>query len=777
MTNVVNRRASTTTGGEPRRRLRLELTGAVQGVGFRPLVYRLAVAERLAGFVRNTGEGAWLEVEGAPSAVDRFTQKLDDEMRPPAAIRHRRQQWLPPEGQLGFSIAASSIGGERPALVLPDLATCADCLAEILDPNDRRHRYAFTTCTRCGPRYSIIEAVPYDRSRTAMRHFPMCAACQSEYEDPASRRFHAETNACAACGPRLALLDGEGNRLATADRSLSVAAEALRGGQVVALKGLGGFQLLVDARNNEAVRRLRQRKHRPGKPFAVMVSTLAEARATADLSAEEERLLTSMAAPIVLVHPRSDTEVIAAAVAPATARLGLMLPATPLHHLLTRELGFPIIATSGNRGAEPIVANEADALEKLAGLADFFLVHDRPILQPIDDSVAIMIAGRETILRHARGYAPQHLAAPASADVPRLALGGHQKDAVAIATGRDIVLGPHIGDLDSPETRVALAEAVEQLTALYALQPASVACDAHPDYHSSGVAARLGLAIIRVPHHLAHVLACITDNGLDGPVLGVAWDGTGYGGDGTVWGGEFLAVDDANWRRAGHLSRFPLPGGEAATREPRRAALGALHAVFAEAALAMTDLPPIRAFAPAERRVLARMLARGLNAPATSSVGRLFDAVAAILGLCQTASFEGEAAMALEFAAERATLAAPLPALDICEAAGCLVADWRPMLSAMVEARRDGVAAESLAAAFHDVLADAIVAVARRIGIGRVVLSGGCFQNVRLAEAAIGRLRQAGFQPYWHHRVPPNDGGLAVGQAAFASRPLVEEVD
>ena len=771
----MKRHASIATGSEARRRLRLEVTGAVQGVGFRPFVHRLAVAEGLAGFVRNTGEGAALEIEGAPPAVERFLCRLDAEIRPPAGIRDRRASWLPPEGERAFTIAPSIIGGERPAVVLPDLATCADCLAEILDPKNRRHRYPFTTCTHCGPRYSIIESIPYDRARTAMRHFVMCAACQAEYDDPASRRFNAETNACPACGPRLALLDAGGNKLATGDRSLTAAAEALRGGQVVALKGLGGFQLLVDARSEEAVRRLRDRKRRPAKPFAIMVSTVAEARAITDVTIEEERLLSSAAAPIVLLRARADTAVIAPGVAPTAPRLGVMLPATPLHHLLTREFGFPVVATSGNQGSEPIVIDETKALRKLGGIADLFLVHDRPILRPIDDSVVRVIAGRETILRQARGYAPQPFIAPAPEAAPSLALGGHQKNAVAMTVGGDIVLGPHIGDLGGAETRVAFAEAVEGLTTLYDLHPQSVACDAHPDYYSTRLAERLGPTVIRVPHHLAHVLACMNDNGLDGPVLGVAWDGTGHGRDGTVWGGEFLAVDDTKWRRAAHLARFFLPGGEVAGREPRRSALGALYAVFGEGVIAMADLPPVAAFAAAERPVLAQMLARGLNAPATSSVGRLFDGVAAILGLCQKASFEGEAAMAVAFAAERATAMVPLPPFVFSDGAGSFIVDWRPMLAAMVEARRAGAAAASLAAAFHDVLADSIVAVARRVGIGRVLLTGGCFQNGRLAEAAIQRLRNAGFQPYWHHRVPPNDGGLALGQAVFAGRPLIEE--
>ncbi len=754
-------------------RLRLDVTGAVQGVGFRPFVYRLAVEERLTGFVRNTGEGASLEIEGAAPAVRRFLERLDNEIQTPAGIRERRSSWLSPLGDRAFTIAPSAAGGQKPVTVLPDLATCRDCLAEIFDPAARRYRYPFTTCTCCGPRYSIIEAVPYDRARTAMRHFPMCVACEAEYDDPASRRFHAQTNACAACGPRLTLCDSAGNERAAGDGALLAAADALRGGQIVALKGLGGFQLLADARNEEAVRRLRGGKQRPAKPFAIMVAAMAGVQAIADVSPEEERLLACAAAPIVLLRARPSAKLIAPSVAPANPWLGVMLPATPLHHLLTRELGFPVVATSGNRSGEPVIGDETEAMQKLAGIAGLFLVHNRLILRPVDDSVVQVIAGRETVLRHARGYAPQSFATPTAA--PCVALGGHQKNAVAIAAGGEVILGPHIGDLVSAGTRAAFARTATEMNALYGVHPQSAACDSHPDYYSTRFAEQLGLPVVRAPHHLAHALACMADNGLDGPVLGVAWDGTGHGGDGTIWGGEFLAVNDAYWRRAAHFMAFRLPGGETAIREPRRAALGALYAISGAAVFELPDLPPVAAFSVAERLILANMLTRRLNAPLTSSAGRLFDAAAAILGLCQTTSFEGEAAMALEFAAGRAGTVARLPPLIIAGNTSPLTVDWRPMLAAMVEARLAGAPAEPLAAGVHDAFAEAIVAVALHSGINRVLLTGGCFQNVLLTEMAIAKLRAAGFEPYWHHRVPPNDGGLAIGQAIFANRPLSEE--
>ncbi|MFC5581137.1 carbamoyltransferase HypF [Rhodanobacter terrae] len=768
--------APTSSMAEDRQRLRLDVSGAVQGVGFRPFVHRLATSEGLGGFVRNTGAGVSLEIEGPAQAIERFLDRLDAEIAPPAAIHARQLHRLSVREERAFAIVASASDGECSALVMPDLATCAACLAELLDPADRRYRYPFTTCMHCGPRYSIIEAVPYDRHRTTMRRFAMCTRCRDEYEDPASRRFHAETNACPDCGPQLALWNRQGEVVATAHQALLQVADALRRGDIVALKGLGGFQLLVDARNEAAVRRLRERKARPGKPFALMVPSLGEARAIAQIGHGEEQRLVSGAAPIVLLRASPAPTSIAPGVAPANPLLGIMLPYTPLHHLLMHELGFPLVATSGNRGEEPIVIDEAQALARLDGLADSFLVHDRPILHRVDDSVVRLIAGQETVLRRARGYAPLSLDAPAIS-APLLALGGHQKNTVALGVNGRIVLGPHVGDLGDAETRAAYASSVEDLLQLYRVQPQAVACDRHPDYYSTRLAEGFGLPVRRVPHHLAHVLAGMLDNGLDGPVLGVAWDGNGYGDDGTLWGGEFIVVDEAGYRRVAQLWPFRLPGGEVAMREPRRAALGALHAVFGEAALSMDALAPVASLAPAERPVLARMLARGVNAPATSSAGRLFDAVASILGLCQKASFEGEAAMAVEFAATRAESAVSLPTPTVSEAGDACLVDWRPMLAAIVEAHRAGVPAEALAAAFHEALAGAIVAMAMRVGQPRVLLTGGCFQNARLTERSVQRLRDASLIPYWHHRIPPNDGGLAAGQIAFAAGFPTEERD
>ncbi len=767
-------------------RLRITATGAVQGVGFRPFVHRLAVSEGLRGFVRNTGDGAVIEVEGDALALERFLARFDTELQHPAQVRERRIERIAPCGDKAFAIAASTHERTQFAAVLPDLATCAACLDEISDPANRRYRYPFTTCVHCGPRFSLIERAPYDRERTAMRRFTMCAACQAEYDDPLSRRFHAQTNACAQCGPRLALLDANGQPTYTDDDALTRAADALRAGAIVAMKGLGGFQLLVDARNDTAVRLLRERKGRPSKPFAIMVPGFGAASALAHIGTPEAALLRSAAAPIVLLRAREDRAGLAPSVAPSLPWLGIMLPYTPLHHLLMQQLGFPVVATSGNLSGEPILCDEREAVQQLRGVADLFLVHDRPIVHRVDDSVVRVIAGAPVVLRHARGYAPLVLAMPAVNQrgvSPVLALGGHGKSAMAAAAAGQIVLGPHIGDLDGSAARAAFARGMDDMLQLFPMQSPAIACDAHPDYYSTQFAAKLAGEVRRVPHHVAHVLAAMADRGLAAePVLGIAWDGSGYGGDGTVWGGEFIAVErNGNgyvYRRVAHLLPFRLPGGEAAMREPDRAALGALHAVFGEAMWSKRSLPPVADATPEARRVFSVMLARGVQAPLTSSAGRLFDAVSSMLGLGRRSSFEGEAALVLEAAASRSSHAFVLaPAvLRTITNSGALVADWTPTLTSLVEAREANVDAATLAAAFHDALAQLIADVVARaaalMGTRHVLLTGGCFQNERLASHALARLREAGFEAFTHGRVPPNDGGLAVGQALFVATAL-----
>jgi len=756
-----------------RQRLRLDVTGRVQGVGFRPFVNRLATAEGLAGFVRNTATGATIEVEGHPDSIDRFRHRLASEVTLPARITSLATNNLVATGETTFSIRDSRDDAPGQATVLPDLVTCPECLADIRDPGNRRYGYPFATCTRCGPRYSIIESIPYDRARTTMRHFPMCPACRAEYDDPASRRFHAETICCPACGPRLSLTDVHGIPLAAdATAALDQAAAAIAAGRIVAVLGLGGFQLIVDARNDAAVAKLRARKRRPAKPFAVMVQGLEVAHALAALTPAEAETLASPAGPIVLVPARPATG-LAPAVAPGSPLLGLMLPTTPLHHLLLRRLARPLVCTSGNRSGAPIAADPSTALNHLGGIADVFLIHDRPVRRPIDDSVVRFFRGDATVLRHARGLAPSEFAATTTA--PTLALGAQQKSALALHLTDRIVLGPHIGDLDDPDTRRALEAAAADLPRLFRAMAAVIASDLHPDYTTTRLADRLDRPRAKVPHHLAHILAGMVDCGLDRPVLGIAWDGTGYGTDGSIWGGEAITVTANSWRRFAHLLPFRLPGGEAAIRQPWRTALGALHAMDDDTGPAVAELARGARVTAAELSILHKALKRSVNAPLTTSAGRLFDAAAALLGLCLTIRYEGEAAMALEYAAARATTTHPLPPVAIVPARDApLLLDWRPTLRALV-AIAPQEAADSLARGFHVALADAIVATAIHAAIPDVVLTGGCFQNARLVDITCDRLDAAGFTPHLHRRVPPNDGGIAVGQAAFASHPRFEE--
>jgi hydrogenase maturation protein HypF len=754
-------------GVEPSRRVRLAIRGAVQGVGFRPFVYRLAADLGLHGWVGNSAQGVEVEIEGDAASIDRFLARLDVEKPPRSFIQSREAWWLDPAGYTRFEIRASDPAGARTALVLPDLATCPECLAEVLDATNRRHRYPFTNCTNCGPRFSVIEALPYDRSATTMRRFTMCAACRAEYDDPMDRRFHAEPNACADCGPHVSLWDTRGGVLAERDDALRAAAAAVRAGAIVAIKGLGGFQLLADARREDSVRSLRQRKRREEKPFALMFPALEAVEAACDVSAPERRLLTSPEAPVVLLRRRPG-EAVAASVAPRNPWLGVMLPYTPLHHLLMSDLAFPVVATSGNVSDEPICTDERDARERLRGVADVFLVHDRPIARHVDDSIARVVLGRELVLRRARGYAPLpiQLGRPLR---PVLAVGAHLKNAIATSVGQAVFVSQHIGDLETPEACEAFHRVIGSFEQLYGLDATALACDAHPDYHSTRFARQDGRPVTAVQHHYAHVLSCMAENDLDGDVLGVAWDGSGYGLDGTVWGGEFLGVTATSFRRVAHFRTFRLPGGDTAAREPRRSALGVLYEIFGDALLGKTALAPLAAFAPRELPVLHRMLARGLNAPLTSSAGRLFDAVAALAGVRQVARYEGQAAMELEFALDGVATTEAYP-VRLRPGPSADIVDWEPLIHRLLADLDDGVAAAHVAARFHNALVDAIVAVAMRAEQDRVVLTGGCFQNRYLLERAVHRLRAAGFRPYWHQRIPPNDGGIPLGQIVAATR-------
>lgn len=725
-------------------RMRLTVRGLVQGVGFRPFVFRLARELRLSGWVGNAPEGVRIEAEGPQESLSRFCERLCAELPPRARIRALERSILSPVGHAGFSIRTSAADGVPTTWVMPDIATCDACIREVFDPAQRRHRYPFTNCTDCGPRYSIIRRLPYDRPNTTMALFTMCAACRAEYEDPCDRRFHAQPIACPDCGPQLELLDGGGASVASRESALQAAAAALRDGRIVAVKGLGGFHLMVDSRDERAVMRLRGRKNREAKPLAVMVLNLAAALKLCELSEAAATLFESPEAPIVLAPRRAGA--VCEAVSPGNPMLGILRAYTPLHLLLLSEVGFPLVATSGNRSDEPICIENSDALRRLSGIADLFLVHDRPIARRVDDSVVQIVAGQAQLLRRARGYAPAPLGLRCSWPAV-LAVGAQQKNAPAVAIGAEAFLAPHVGDLDSALGHDAFERTIESFREFYGFTPRRVICDLHPDYASTRFAQRCGVAVTSVQHHVAHAHACLADNAIRGPALAVVWDGTGFGPDGTIWGGEFLRIHGTRWERVDHLRTFRLPGGEAAVREPRRSALGALFEVYG------TNLPLSPGFAPRELEVLLTMLARGVNAPWTSSAGRLFDAVAAIVGLRLRAVFEGQAAMELEFAAAAEGDAYPEASTD-----------WRPLLRKVVDDVLAGVARARIAARFHASLAAMIVGVAQRTGERKVLLTGGCFQNRRLSELAISALRDAGFEPYWHARVPPNDGGIALGQ-------------
>ena len=752
-------------------RLRISVWGAVQGVGFRPFIYRLANSLDLRGWVSNTSQGVTIEVEGPATRLMEFLNRLDSEKPPRASIHGMEHSILDASGLGPFTILESSQGGARTAVVLPDIATCADCQAEIRDPANRRHRYPFTNCTNCGPRYSIIESLPYDRIGTTMRGFAMCPACLAEYEEPADRRFHAQPNACPDCGPQLEWWDREGRTMAERHDALIACANALRSGKTVAVKGLGGFHLLVDARNEEAVAVLRRAKDREEKPFALMFPTLAAISMSCQVSGAESRLLLSPEAPIVYLRKLPGRETVASNIAPGNQFLGIMLPSNPLHHLLMDELGFPVVATSGNISDETICTDEREALKRIGGLADYLLVHDRPIARHVDDSIVRVVLGRELVLRRARGFAPLPL--HLSGTLRNVLAGGaHLKNTITIAGNGRAVMSQHIGDLETVESREAHRLTAQSLMKLHGFTPQAVACDLHPDYHTTRWAESLNLPIVRIQHHLAHALSCMADNQLDPPALAVVWDGTGYGTDGTVWGGEFLNIKaDGGWERSAHFRTFRLPGGDTAVREPRRSALGVLWEMFGAKMLDMRNLPPIAAFTGEELRIIRTMLEKGVNSPVTSSVGRLFDAVASLTGISQNSRFEGQSAMALEAAADRSRESGGYP-FTVNIIGEMPIIDWIPAFTDLLADIHAGTELGSIASKWHNTLVETTVKIASLLQADRILLTGGCFQNRILTEKAVARLGTAGFRPYFHQRIPPNDGGVSLGQASAASRSI-----
>jgi hydrogenase maturation protein HypF len=745
-------------------RIRITIRGAVQGVGFRPFVYRLAKDLKLTGWVSNSSHGVTIEADGPKSSLDELLVRVRRDCPTHASIQSLEYSFLDPASFRTFEIRPSEQEGTKSVLILPDIATCADCLSDIFATSNRRHLYPFTNCTNCGPRFTIIESLPYDRANTTMRHFSMCAQCRSEYEDNLDRRFHAQPNACPECGPQVEVWDAAGGTTARRNETVPVAVEALKAGLILAVKGLGGFHLMADAGNDDAVRRLRLRKRREEKPFALMAPSLESVRELCRLNALEERALAAPESPIVILS-RKDHSSIAPSVAPNNPYLGIMLPYTPLHHMLIREMKGPLVATSGNRSDEPIAIDEHEAVHRLCGIADAFLVHNRPIRRHADDSIVRILLGREQVLRRARGYAPLPVRIENPARTPVIAVGAHLKNTVALAMGTNVFVSQHIGDLETKEAFLAFQQTIHDFQDLYDNQPRVIAADSHPDYastaHARDFANSRGISIERVQHHWAHVLSCMAENGVEPPALGVAWDGTGYGPDGTIWGGEFLLIRSNGFKRVAHLRTFPLPGGGVAIKKPAHVAKGLLY-----------EISGSRAFTGSEPPILRQMLEKGIHCPRTSSAGRLFDAVASLMGLRDEVSFEGQAAMELEFRA----------AADIEDCFDyairreeVLVIDWEPMIRQIVEARDSRVPPSLIAARFHNTLARIIVDVAQRIGERRVLLSGGCFQNRYLTERTVQLLAYSGLTAYWHQRVPPNDGGIALGQIVAALQLMEEE--
>jgi hydrogenase maturation protein HypF len=756
----------------PLAKKKLQVTGVVQGVGFRPFVYRLARLHRLSGWVLNTSRCVEIEVEGPRRALDAFVRQLSAEAPALARIDSVVAVDAEPQGHEGFAILDSQALAGAEAMIPPDVAACPDCLAEVLDPKDRRHRYPFTNCTNCGPRFTIIQAVPYDRPHTTMARFAMCPRCLAEYQDPEDRRFHAEPTACPACGPRVWL--EEGGRRLEGDAALTAAARLLKDGKIVAVKGLGGFHLAADARNESAVAALRERKGRVAKPFALMVRDLAEAEKLCLLGDQEKSLLRSPERPIVLA-PRRQPGPIALSVAPGNKYLGLLLPYTPLHFLLLAASPPVLVMTSGNLSEEPLTFRNQEARERLAALADAFLFHDRDIQVPCDDSVVRPAAGGTVIpIRRARGYVPQSLPLPLETPQVILGVGAEQKNTFCLAWGSTALLSQHIGDLDTAETFDYYGLAVSHFQALSRKEPEVLACDLHPLYLSTRYALEQpGKTLVGVQHHHAHVAACLAENGRADQVIGLALDGTGYGPDGTVWGGEVLVAGLNGFDRVGRFAQVRLPGGEAAVRDPRRLTAAYLCAAHGEGWQAAAE-PLNLGFTPLEEAILARQLAGGLNSPLTSSAGRLFDAVAAALDICRRRTYEGQPAVELEMAAlpeEEGFYPA-----DLREEGGLIILDTVALFRRLLDDYLAGAEPARVSARFHHALARLLAAAATRVrertGLNATALSGGVFQNARLFTLTQGLLEEAGFEVLYHRATPPNDGCISLGQAAVASARL-----
>jgi len=746
----------------------------VQGVGFRPFIYQLASRYNLKGWVCNTSEDVKIEVEGDSEAIERFLHDIPLHAPPQAVIVDISTTRHSPASYESFEIRRSIPEEGKYQLVSPDIATCPECLEEIFSPGDRRHRYPFTNCTNCGPRFTIIEDIPYDRPLTTMRSFRMCPECQQEYDDPLNRRFHAQPNACPVCGPSLQLLDAEGSPVVV-DDVITTASRLLREGKIIAIKGLGGFLLACDATDEATVNLLRRRKMRPFKPLAIMVSSIDEAKKHCEISAEEEKLLTSPHSPIVLMKWKHGSSV-SPSVAPNIRYLGVMLPYTPLHHLLLRETGLPLVMTSGNISEEPIAKDNDEAVKRLSGIADFFLVHNRDIYARYDDSVTMVENGVPQLIRRARGYAPY----PVHLDFTSrqiLGCGAELKNTFCLTRDEYAFISQHIGDMENLETMEHFETTISLYKKLFRIEPEIIAHDLHPDYLATGYARELAagssnLKLVPVQHHHAHIASCMADNGISTPVIGVAFDGTGYGSDGHIWGGEFMVADYKGFERLGHLEYLPLPGGELAIKKPYRTAVAYLLSLLGENSLEY-NLPFLQQIKPEEINIISEQIRKNINSPLTSSCGRLFDAVSALLGIRGEVEYEAQAVIEMEMLAydeEDETVAYPFSMED---KDGVNIIGLKELFSAVIDDLQAGTDRAKIAARFHNTVAEMIRELCQVIsdnsGIKDVALSGGVFQNRLLLRKTVSLLETGGFRVFTHRQVPTNDGGISLGQAVIAN--------
>lgn len=747
-------------------RLKITIRGAVQGVGFRPFIFRLANELNLKGFVLNSSKGIFIEVEGQTDKLKEFIIRIEKEKPPISIIQSFEYSFLDAVGYDEFIIKKSEKDEEITALILPDIATCQDCLRELFDPKDRRYLYPFINCTNCGPRFTIIEMLPYDRPLTSMKNFQMCSHCKEEYHNPLDRRFHAQPIACPVCGPQIELWDANGRIIALKQNAINQTCALIKSGKIIAIKGLGGFHLVVDATNDEAIIQLRKRKQREEKPFALMFPDLNMIKNYCEVSELEERLLKSSEAPIVLLKKKdnlSETN-LSKFIAPGNPYLGIMLPYTPLHHILMNILKKPVVATSGNLSEEPICIDEYDALKRLKGIADFFLVHNRPILRHCDDSIVRIIKGREFIIRRARGYAPLPFlidGANGIDDENIIAVGGHLKNTISIKKKNQVFISQHIGDLSTFESFNAFKKTINDFKSLYELNKVIYVGDLHPDYLSTKYLKEQKNEYRLIQHHLAHVAACKLENQLKGEALGVSWDGTGFGYDGKIWGSEFFYIDDENYAHLGQFKKFSLPSGEKAIREPKRTLAGVLFEIFGDHILNNNLL--LKKFSHTELKLIVDLIKKKINSPDCVSAGRLFDAVSSLIGIADYSNFEGQAAMKLEWAISESTN-------DHYEfefiKENKVIIDWSRIISGLIDDLEKGKSQSELSGKFHNTLTEIIVEFAKKFNLKKVLLSGGCFQNIYLLNRTIDRLKEESFQPYWHQRIPTNDGGISFGQIA-----------